>query len=30
MNRSRPWLKGDVFLFEGLSLTMSDEEIKDW
>jgi len=28
MNRIRPWMKGDVFLFEGLSLTMSDEEIK--
>jgi len=25
---NRPWLKGDTFLFEGLLLTMSDEEIK--
>lgn len=28
MNRPRPWLKGDTFQFEGLTLTMSDEEIK--
>lgn len=28
MNRHRPWMKGETFQFEGLLLTMSDEEIK--